>query len=192
MAWNKRANEEEQPVRKRMSIAQAAAWTNPVSGDETEQVSVRKAVPEDAEKIYGYLQAMHAVQARKRPDIVDQEDEILSLEEVQEALADPDKDIFVAVNKTDKLVGQILCEYEQAGEDAEAGKLVIANIYVTEDSRRVGIGTQLYNEAYLEAKKKGVQFAELSCWNFDSAGMAFFERLGFSPLLVTMEKKIGD
>ena len=105
---------------------------------------------------------------------------------------DPDKDIFVAVNKTDKLVGQILCEYEQAGEDAEAGKLVIANIYVTEESRRVGIGTKLYNEAYLEAKKKGVQFAELSCWNFDSAGMAFFERLGFSPLLVTMEKKIGD
>lgn len=214
MAWNRNKGEkqEEQPVRRRISIAQAAAWTNPVSGTEEEEVTIRRAEAGDAEIIYGYLKKMRDVESVRRPDIVDADQEILSLDEVKEAIADGAKDIFVAINKNDKLVGQILCEYEmteaavpadpEGEEDADApaaenkvsvpGKLVIANIFVTQDERRSGIGSQLYRKACDEAGQKGARTVELSCWSFDREGIAFFESQGYTPLLVTMEKKLGN
>ena len=251
----------EEPLRPRMSIAQAAAWVNPVSGDEAENVNVRKAMAADAEVICGFLKEMRDTQARKRPDIVSRDEEILTLDEVAEAIEDPSKLVFVAENDKGEVVGHILCEMERAEElpaavaeeaaeavetavegaaesiaeaaepvpaaleplteapveaveeaveavaeaaeepavEAEVptvkpvpGKLVIANIYVTDAARRQRIGTELYHEARREAEKQGCIGAELSCWLFDKEGMYFFEKLGYKPLLVTMEKKLGD
>ena len=45
----------EEPLRPHMSIAQAAAWVNPVSGEEAEDVTVRRAAAADAEVICGFL-----------------------------------------------------------------------------------------------------------------------------------------
>ena len=237
----------EEPLRPRMSIAQAAAWVNPVSGEEAEDVTVRRAAAADAEVICGFLKDLRDEQAKKRPDVVDKNEDILTLEETAAAIEDPSKLIFVAENGDGKVVGHILCELEgmmeivesaaeaaapvpaaqepameapeeAVEEDAEAveeavaeeaaetaaealpaqkktltaEKLVIANIYVEDPARRQRIGTQLYHEARRAAKELGCTAAELSCWQFDKEGIGFFEKLGYKPLLVTMEKELED
>ena len=239
----------EEPLRPRMSIAQAAAWVNPVSGEEAEDVTVRRAAAADAEVICGFLKDLRDEQAKKRPDVVDKNEDILTLEETAAAIDDPSKLIFVAENVDGKVVGHILCELEgmmeivesaaeaaasvpaapepameapeeaakeaaEAVEEAAAAaeetvetaaealpaqkktltaeKLVIANIYVEDPVRRQRIGTQLYHEARRAAKELGCTAAELSCWQFDKEGIGFFEKLGYRPLLVTMEKELED
>ncbi len=209
-----------EPERPRMTIAQAAAWVNPVSGEEAEDVKVRKADVIDADVIYGFLKKMRDEQARKRPDIVNREEEMLSVAEIEAAIKDPGKLIFVAENIEGRIVGQILCELEK--DDAAEGsgasiaaaadpvpsalepfeevpvpaapstnKLVIANVFVSDPARRQRIGTALYHEACRAAEELGCTGAELSCWQFDKEAMSFFESLGYKPLLVTMEKKLG-
>ena len=236
----------EEPLRPRMSIAQAAAWVNPVSGEEAEDVTVRRAAAADAEVICGFLKDLRDEQAKKRPDVVDKNEDILTLEQTAAAIEDPSKLIFVAENGDGKVVGHILCELEgmmeivesaaeaaapvpaaqepameapeeaveeaaeaveEAAEEAAetaaealpaqkktltAEKLVIANIYVEDPARRQRIGTQLYHEARRAAKELGCTAAELSCWQFDKEGIGFFEKLGYKPLLVTMEKELED
>ena len=192
-----------EPQRPRMTIAQAAAWVNPVNGDEVEDVKVRKAAAADAEVIYENLKEMRDEQVQKRPDIVNKDEDILSLEEIAAAIDDASKLIFVAENVSGKVVGQIMCELEQSGEaDDEnseeepeeekpaADKLIVANLFVQDVVRRQRIGTELYQEACVEAKKIGCTDVELSCWSFDKEGMSFFEKQGYKPLLVTMEKKL--
>ena len=102
MAW--RRQEEQQPMPVRRSIAEKASWVNPVSGTEAEEVKIRRAEAADAEAICNFLKEFRDAQAKKRPDIIDGEEEILSLEEVQEALADESRLICVAINKEDRMV----------------------------------------------------------------------------------------
>ncbi|MBO4288551.1 MAG: hypothetical protein J5865_00430, partial [Lachnospiraceae bacterium] len=109
-----------EPERPRPSIAKFASWVNPVSGEEAEDVKVRKATAADAEAICGFLKEMRDEQARKRPDIVNREEDILSLEEVKDAIEDGTKLVFVAENKDGKVLGQILCELEGTEETAGA------------------------------------------------------------------------
>ncbi len=178
---------------KRMSISQAAAWVNPASGDDITEVEVRPAVKDDVETMTGFLKALALDESRRRPDIVAEDDELISAEEIEAALEDDQKTVYVAVTPDGKVLGQIFCEYEPMyvkGE--EKRKFVIANIYVENDSRRQTIGRQLYEYVLRKARAEGCYTIELSCWAFDREGMAFFKEFGFEPLLVTLEKKLGD
>lgn len=67
----------------------------------------------------------------------------------------------------------------------------INELYVAEAHRLHGIGTALYKEAVRRAQKQGVDYMELSVWDFNETAKSFYRSLGMKVQKSIMEQKIG-
>ncbi len=68
--------------------------------------------------------------------------------------------------------------------------LHIEDIYVQPDRRRQGIGKQLIEQIKTQAIAAGCRRITLHVWQFNHQAAAFYQKLGFSPLITTEELRL--
>lgn len=69
-------------------------------------------------------------------------------------------------------------------------RVYIDDICVSEEYRRKGIGTALYDKAVQYARQIKADSIELMVWNFNKIALEFYKSLGMSVQSYIMEKKL--
>lgn len=102
-----------------------------------------------------------------------------TIEQVQWELQQPNNWFFV-VKKQEEWLGYMkLVNSENPPELGQQKALEIERIYVIEQAKGLGIGTQLINHATQVAQSQGFNILWLGVWEFNSAAIAFYEKMGF-------------
>ena len=96
----------------------------------------------------------------------------------------------VVVNGVERVIGfldAIKEDYRYSKDSA----LFISEMGVREKYRKHGIGSYLMEKAEAFAKRNGM-FVALNVWQTNRRALAFYERLGYVPRILVLEKKISD
>ena len=91
-------------------------------------------------------------------------------------------------NVIDGFVSYSLHSYETT--EGPDGSVTVYNIFVAENARRKGIGTELINELYRLAKENSCKFVFLDVHIENIAAQKFYEKMGLKPKSINMEKRI--
>ncbi len=155
-------------------------------------VKIRKTKLEDYEDIKAIHKEVGIVLQNMRPDVFDVNGYI---EISPELFADVLKNFFMlsAVVKgkaKEKVVGFLRAVKKDYSYSTESA-LFINELAVSEKYRKHGIGTLLMEKAEGFAKSHGL-FVALNVWQSNRKAVAFYERLGYVPRTVVLEKKRGD
>ncbi len=106
------------------------------------------------------------------------------------ALNSPDAVIFVAV-VNGKLAGYVYAEVEKRQDDLiSIPRVSINELAVHRDYRKAGTGKKLMQIVEAWARSKGINVLHLDVWEVNSDAIAFYEKLGYQPILRKMEKRL--
>jgi ribosomal protein S18 acetylase RimI-like enzyme len=117
---------------------------------------------------------------------------VTSLESYQEILADPTNSVVLAVEDGD-VVGYMHYEIidRPQGEWTYAQRVVyVHSLTIREEHRRKGYGELLMDYVTDVAREQGASHVTLEVWAFNQAAHRFYERLGFLPTQIQMERAV--
>ena len=153
---------------------------------------IRDLTIDDFEQYNNILFEMHNLHAENRPDIykfIDKptEKEAWDFEKSLKA----DNVMMFGVEDNGNMIGICKMTIREASEN----KIIIARkrayidqISVSENYRRKGIGTFLYNEAVRRAAEQNADCIELMVWDFNKTAIEFYKSLGMTVQHSIMEK----
>ena len=152
----------------------------------------RRADSNDIPALASLLRQVLEVHAEGRPDLFRSGTRKYTNEELAALLADPCRPVFVAV-ANGEVKGYAFCIHEE-----ERGShvlypirtLYVDDLCVDENERGQGIGRALYEEVCRYARGAGFERITLNVWSFNAPAMAFYERMGMTPMKTTMEQKL--
>ena len=96
----------------------------------------------------------------------------------------------LAVARDDGIVGFVSYEREMAGYDRSSDRGVVHNLYVVPYRRNEGIGSRLLDAAESDLADSGVDRVSLEALAANEAGRRFYERHGYRPHRVELEKRV--
>ena len=98
---------------------------------------------------------------------------------------------MVYVDEEDnKIVGFILASFMRNNVIKKTDEVKIDILYVDEEYRCKGIGTNLVNKVVDNCKSLGVKFLRIDNFVKNKEANDLYEKLGFSPLVVERRKKL--
>lgn len=151
-------------------------------------MSIRRARPEDAEKIMELLLQVLTVHHNGRPDYFKANCRKYTSEQLDEIIADDQRPIFVYDDNGVK--GYCFCIIREIKNDnirCDMKTLYIDDLCVDERARGGGIGKKLCDYAKKYAKEIGCYNLTLNVWESNSSAQKFYEKQGLKPLSTTME-----
>jgi len=111
--------------------------------------------------------------------------------ELAKALEDADSALLVA-ETGGKVVGLALAIVERHTDDLiDAPFLTVEYLETDAAFRGRGIGRALMHEVEAIAEARGITTLELLVWSCNTAAIALYESLGYSPLEMRMVKRLG-
>ncbi len=149
-------------------------------------MQIRRAEKGDIGGIAELLLQVHKVHSDIRPDVFVEGKRKYSDGELAEIIADENTPVFVAEEKG-KIIGHCFCEKK---EYETAPYLYIDDLCVDGEVRGGGIGRSLYNHVVEYATGLGISTVTLNVWVGNDSAMAFYEKMGFTPQKIVLEKKI--
>jgi ribosomal protein S18 acetylase RimI-like enzyme len=117
---------------------------------------------------------------------------VTSMESYREILADPTNNVVVAVEEGE-IVGYMHYEiiHTPQGEWTYARHVVhVHSLTIKQEHRRKGYGERLMEYVNEVARQQGASHVTLDVWAFNQAAHAFYERLGFTPTQILMERAV--
>ena len=111
----------------------------------------------------------------------------------QKVLHDPNSGVMVCTVEGE-VVGVMIYEIVEQPETHYVyanRSLLISEFGVAEKHRRKGCGEILINAAVEAASARGIGRITLRVWAFNEGARAFYERMGFAPLSISMERKLS-
>lgn len=155
--------------------------------------SIRKAVWEDLSNIKEIKKEAHGLYVNERPDIY-QESELLYTEHfLKSFFKNGQKVILVALFEKEVVgYGFIECINVQLPMMIERQYAYIHDFAVSEKFRRQGIATRLLSSITEYARENGASRIELAVHLFSREAIAFYEKSGFYPRAIRMEKELDD
>ena len=151
-------------------------------------VEIRPATMQDYPALAAIGRESQALHAQAHPEIFQQESSGLSEEYVRGLLANNQAMAFVA-DEQGRVLGYVFVRlYTKACPELFRPHVVaeIGDIAVTAQTRRKGIGHQLFEAAKLWARRQHAERLELVVWEFNKQARTFYERLGMRTLSRTM------
>jgi ribosomal protein S18 acetylase RimI-like enzyme len=80
----------------------------------------------------------------------------------------------------------------RVGKDvAGAARVHVADVAVTADARRMGVGTALMNAGEAWARERGLPAISLDVWSTNERALAFYRGLGYSVESLCLVKPVG-
>ncbi len=153
-------------------------------------MEIRRAKVIDIPKIGELLLQVHAVHSKERPDIFRVGSRKYTDEELSEIIKDDSRPIYVA-DENGEVLGYAFCVLEEIKNDrslADRKNLYIDDLCVDEKRRGTHIGESLYKYVLSEAKRLECYHITLNVWSLNSGAVSFYQKMGLSPMKVTMEK----
>jgi ribosomal protein S18 acetylase RimI-like enzyme len=66
----------------------------------------------------------------------------------------------------------------------------VADLAVTENARRLGVGTALMRAGEIWARKRGLPVLSLDVWSTNTRALEFYSRMGYRPESVSLIKAL--
>jgi ribosomal protein S18 acetylase RimI-like enzyme len=120
-------------------------------------------------------------------------DATFTISAISREIADPLKDILVAIDVQDEVVGFIQLTqgtYEPCVQDP-ATAVELQRIYISQDNQSMGVGRILYERLVELAKSKGFRSLWLGVWEENINAQRAYQKFGFSKI-GQHEFKIGE
>lgn len=153
-------------------------------------MEIRKAQERDIPGIEELLVQVCLVHHMGRPDLFQYGKQKYSSQQLKELLADPLRPIFVALDKTGKVIAHAFCIHQQKMDHnvlTPVKTFYIDDICVHENYRGSGVGKQIYNFIQTYAKEHGYYNLTLNVWSFNEAALRFYENCGLTPQKIGLE-----
>lgn len=149
---------------------------------------IRKAIPNDVDKIYSLLEGVLSLHAKGRPDIFNQCGSKYNREQILNIISCAQTPVFVADDGG--VIGYVFCEIknEQSGALKNIKTLYIDDLCVDDKAQKKGVGRALYEKALSFAKESGCYNLTLNVWAFNENAIKFYEKLGLTTLKTTLEQ----
>jgi ribosomal protein S18 acetylase RimI-like enzyme len=153
-------------------------------------IRVRPAIPGD-EGILCRLNAfVHTLHVARRPDCfkTTRDDEVISW--FRETLSNPSWRTWIAEHDGAP-VGYAVAFFHDSGENAfkHASRWCeLDQIAIAPEARRQGAARALVDAVLAEAARQGVTRIEMCTWSFNEAALLTFQKLGFQPKVVRLER----
>jgi GNAT superfamily N-acetyltransferase len=148
----------------------------------THEPVIREATEADLDEMLSLWRALEQIQGAHRlfPMVDDPESRIASL--FREAIADPASSALV-IEGSDGLLGMAIARLTEQGHHSMSDARVaeLSRVVVTEEARGRGLGRNLIDAAAAFAKERGATFLTAKLFTGNTAGRAFWERMGFVP-----------
>ena len=155
-------------------------------------MTVRKAIESDIPGILNLLVQVDMVHHNGRPDLFKGPATKYNNEELKEIIANPLTPVFVCVEE-DAVLGHAFCVHKQEINNSvltDIKTLYIDDICVDEKNRRRNVGSMLYDYVLNYAKENNYYNITLNVWTCNPGAMKFYEKVGFLPQKIGMEKII--
>lgn len=156
-------------------------------------MDIRKATEQDLDGIRKLLFQVNNIHADHRPDLFKSGGIKYTDEELKSIFHDPDRPVFVAADENGTILGYVFCIVEMTQETTslrQVKTLYIDDLCVDSDYRGGRIGSRLYEYAKEVAKEAGCSRLTLHAWNFNENAFAFYQKMGMTPLVTTMEQRL--
>lgn len=156
-------------------------------------MTVRRAKPQDLNRINDLLYQVATIHANGRPDIFKHTAKKYSDDELIEIILNDNTPIFVATDDRGYVLGYAFCAFQCVKDNIllqDKKTLYIDDICVDEKSRGNNIGKSLYDYVVCFAKENEFDNITLNVWAFNENAYKFYEKCGMTPLKTTMEKSL--
>lgn len=154
-------------------------------------ITVRRALPEDYEVIGRLLYEISAQHHEGRPDLFAEASTKYNREAYLELLKDEHEIIFSACIDDGTVVGYMICQLIEQGANpvlCDIKTLYIDDLCVDKAYRSCHVGQHLMEAAEVYAKEIGCHNLTLNVWEFNEGARAFYEKLGYGTQRRYMEK----
>lgn len=153
-------------------------------------LKVRLAVDGDAESLARLCDVVHSLHLESRPDFFKPVSVPALRAWFDGTLRNPKASVWLA-EASGQAVGYLLVLSHERAETLFCPACrwcEFDQIAVLPGQRRLGVARALIERALAEALEAGFERCEMQCWAFNDVARAAFERLGFTPKLVRLER----
>lgn len=158
------------------------------------KISIRSMTPEDYGTFTAFYRDLHRLHAEAMPEIFRPEAGLPPEDVFCHDLEKEDRCMFLA-EEDGTPAGMCVLIWKSIPNDPlfpllprQSGH--IDDLYVSPAFRRKGIATLLYREAEWLARERGVSHLSLMVWSFNEDALGLYRKLGFTPAMINMEKKL--
>lgn len=152
---------------------------------------IRRATKGDLDRVNSLLEQVLEIHASGRPDIFTHGTKKYSDAELFEIFENEGTPVFIAQNSDGFVCGYAFCIVKITENNSilrDRRELYIDDLCVDETCRGQGIGRELFEYVENYAKENGFDAITLNVWSLNASAMRFYEKCGFSPLKIIMEK----
>ncbi len=155
-----------------------------------DKISITRATNIHIKDIRKLLEQVLMVHHNGRPDLFRANTRKYSDTDLEKILQDPERPVFVAVDKREQVLGYAFCVYDLHPDDpilTDIRTLYIDDICVDEQHRRKGIASRLYEYVLEYAGEERFERVTLNVWSCNPGALKFYEHCGMVPYRVGME-----
>ena len=136
--------------------------------------NIRKAQIEDYEIIDNFIEELHDMHVKARPDMYRPAEHVYTMSEYKQILNSDDKEVLV---------------YEEAGRVVAA---YVEDIFVDKKKKKKGIGAELYKYVRKLAQERKCQRIELMVWEFNQDAIQFYKKMGMNVQRSFFEENVEN
>lgn len=153
-------------------------------------MQIRRATPNDLDKLNRLLRQVLEVHHNARPDIFKKDCKKYTDQELINIIKNDDRPIFVAIDN-DVVLGYAFCIFQQHKDNnilTDVKTLYIDDLYVDEKIRGKHIGKALYEHVVNFARENGCYNITLNVWAFNEGAINFYKKCGLKERNIYMEE----
>lgn len=158
------------------------------------EIEIRKAAKEDYNVMSYLLKQTASIHNEGRPDVFKAGSQKFGQEEYEELLKNPKTPVFAVCRKDNKeVIGYAFCKITDVKEDnirKERRYYFVEDLCVDKNLRGGGIGRQVMDFIYTQAKEHGCKSIELNVWECNERAVEFYKKAGFKTQKRQMEKSV--
>lgn len=154
-------------------------------------MQIRRATDKDLDAVNSLLRQVLEVHASGRPDIFKSGTKKYMDDELIEIFNNDKTPVFVAANENNEIVGYAFCVFKFTDNNNVLKKrkeFYIDDLCVDEKYRGQNIGKSILEYVCDFASNEGFDAITLNVWNLNQSAIKFYEKCGFLPLKINMEK----
>ena len=134
-------------------------------------ITIRKAVESDLETIHKFIYDLADYENRRNECTV-------TIEELRELMFEEMSINAVVAENDGEAVGMATYYYVRVTTFTGKRSLYIEDLFIKEEYRTKGIGTNIFNFIRNIAKEKHCRLMEWKCLDWDSATISFYDKMG--------------